>query len=157
MELLKRFEESNTEEADSDDEGEEEDILIQRLKGVDLGASGITSPPNFPTDVLAIESVSPDDLWNLLPEEQRTKFLKTMEDPSSDLTKQLLADGGLLHHQFTPWWRDREDMTVKCPTVMSIPHAMVERMPGGGPPLLYNICAVWWVLFICVRFRTTCD
>ena len=45
MELLKRFEESNTEEADSDDEGEEEDALVQRLKGVDLGASWLESHP----------------------------------------------------------------------------------------------------------------
>jgi len=37
MELLKRFEESSAEEADLDDEGEEGDALVQRLKGVDLG------------------------------------------------------------------------------------------------------------------------
>ena len=96
-----------------------------------------------PTDVLVVESVSPDELWNLLPEEQRTKFLKVMEDPSSDLTKQLLADGGLLHKQFIPWWRDREDTAVKLPVMMDIPRAIVERVPNDGPPLLYNICAVW--------------
>ena len=38
MELLKRFEESNTEEADSGDEEDEGDGLAQRLKGIDLGA-----------------------------------------------------------------------------------------------------------------------
>ena len=90
-----------------------------------------------------LDSVSPDELWNLLPEDQRAKFLKTIEDPSSDLTKQLLADGGLLHKQFTPWWRSREDPTVKCPAMMSIPHVMVERMPNDGPSLIYNICAAW--------------
>jgi len=79
----------------------------------------------------------------LLPEEQRTKFLKAMEDPSGDLTKQLLADGGLLHVQFTPWWRAQEDTAVKTPAMISIPSAMVERMPNDGLPLLYNICAVW--------------
>ena len=90
-----------------------------------------------------LDSVSPDDLWNLLPEEQRAKFLKTMEDPSSGLTTQLLAENGLLHKQFTPWWRSGEDPTVKCPAVISVPHALVERMPSDGPPLIYNICAVW--------------
>jgi len=45
MELLKRFEESNAEEAGSDDEGEEEDALVQRLKGVDLGAPWLKSRP----------------------------------------------------------------------------------------------------------------
>jgi len=53
MELLKRFEESNAEETNSDDESEEEDALVQRLKGVDLGASWLQSHLlNFPTDVL---------------------------------------------------------------------------------------------------------
>ena len=142
MELLKRFEESNAEEADSDSEGEEEDALARRLKGVDLGTPRLGSHLH-PTDAPVQDSVSPEDLWNLLPEEQRFKFLKTMEDSSSDLTRQLLADGGLLHKQFTPWWRDREDPAVKRPVMMSIPRAMVERMPNDGPSLLYNICAVW--------------
>ena len=66
-----------------------------------------------------------------------------MEDPSSDLTEQLLADGGFLHKNFMPWWRNHEDRTVKFPAMMSIPHAIVEKMPNGGPSLLYNICAVW--------------
>ena len=47
MELLKRFEESNAEEADSDDEGEEEDALVQRLKGVDLGTPWLESHPLY--------------------------------------------------------------------------------------------------------------
>lgn len=90
-----------------------------------------------------LDFVPPDELWDLLPEEQRAKFLKMIEDPSSDLTEQLLADGGFLHKKITPWWRSREDQTVKRPAMISIPHAMVERMPSDGPSLLYNICAVW--------------
>ena len=90
-----------------------------------------------------LDSVSPDDLWSLLPEEQRDKFIRTIEDPSSELAKQLLADDGLIRGQFTPWWRDNEDPSFKRPTMMRIPRVMVEKMPGDGPPLLYNICAVW--------------
>ena len=143
MELLKRFEETNAEEEeDLDDESEEEGPLVQRLKGVDLGTTPAGTTPH-PAHVPVLDSVSPDDLWNLLPEEQQIKFLKTVEDPSSDLTKQLFADGGLLHKPFTPWWRSREDPAVEVPAMMSIPRAMVERMPNDGPPLLYNICAVW--------------
>ena len=54
MELLKRFEESDAgEEADPGDEDEEEDILAQRLKGIDLGTSlpGLRPRPTYPTDV----------------------------------------------------------------------------------------------------------
>ena len=43
MELLKRFEESNVEEVDSDSEGEEEDALARRLKGADLGTPRLGS------------------------------------------------------------------------------------------------------------------
>ena len=45
MALLKRFEESNAEEADLDDEDEEEDAMIQRLKGVDLGTTRLELHP----------------------------------------------------------------------------------------------------------------
>lgn len=88
--------------------------------------------------------MSPDDLWDLLPEDQRVRFIKTMEDPSSELTKQLLADGGLLHKQFAPWWKSDEGRSVKRPSMMEIPRALVEGVSeSGGPPLHYNICAVW--------------
>lgn len=52
MELLKRFEESYPGEEDEEDEGEEEDVLVQRLKGVDLGTIelGSYSIPTFPTE-----------------------------------------------------------------------------------------------------------
>ena len=144
MELLKRFEESNAVEADLDDEDEEEDALAQRLREVDLGTLRMEPHPGSTSLTGSmLDSVSPDDLWDLLPEEQRAKFIRTVENPSSDLAKQLLAEGGLLHKQFMPWWRNLEDPTAKCPAMMSIPRTMVERMPSDGPSLLYNICSVW--------------
>ena len=141
MELLKRFEESSAEEADLDDGDDDEDGLAQKLKGIDLGVpTGWNSPAS--ADIPLLDSVSPDELWNLLSEDQRAKFFKTVGDPSSDLAKQLLADGGFFHKNYTPWW-SREDPTVECPVVMNIPHTVVEKLPNNGPSLLYNICAVW--------------
>ena len=46
MELLQRFEGSNAEETDSEGEDDEEDALVQSLKGVDLGMES-TSSANF--------------------------------------------------------------------------------------------------------------
>jgi hypothetical protein len=94
-------------------------------------------------EVPGLDSLSPDDLWDLLSEEQRSKFIKTMGDPSSELTQQLLADGGLLHRQFNPWWKSHEDPSVERPTMMEIPCTMVEGTPKDDLPLHYNICAVW--------------
>ena len=142
MELLKRFEESNVEEEDLDGDGDDdEDGLAQRLKVVDLGML-IGWNHSTSTDTPLVDSVSPDELWSVLPEEQRARFLRTVEDPSSDLAKQLLADGGFLHRNYTPWW-GREEPTTERPAVMNIPHAVVEKMPNDGPSLLYNVCAVW--------------
>lgn len=141
MDLLKQFE-SNTGEENLDDEDEEEDALVQRLKGIDLGMAA-HSHTIFLTVVPGLDSVSPDDLWDLLPDDQRVKFIKTMENPSSELTKQLLAEGGLLHEQFTPWWKNDGDPSAKRPAMMKIPRMMVEGAQKDGPPLYYNICAVW--------------
>ncbi|KAJ7698182.1 hypothetical protein B0H14DRAFT_3529056 [Mycena olivaceomarginata] len=72
--LLQRFEEESaaqTEELEAEDENEED--LAHRLQNVDL------------------ESTSPDQLWTLLSPAERERFLKVMEDPSSDLALQLLA------------------------------------------------------------------
>ena len=47
MELLQRFEGSNAEETDSEGEDEEEDALVQSLKGVDLGMEPTSSASFF--------------------------------------------------------------------------------------------------------------
>jgi len=78
-----------------------------------------------------------------LPDEKRAEFIKAMEEPSSERTKQLLADNGLLHVQFMPWWKGGEDPLVKRPEMMSVSRGLVEGTPKEGPPLMYNICAVW--------------
>ena len=75
--------------------GEEEDALFQSLRGVDIGMKPHPGPI-FLIVVLALNSVSLDDLWKLLPEEKEVKSIKVTGDPSSELARQLLVDNGKL-------------------------------------------------------------
>ncbi|KAK7019915.1 hypothetical protein R3P38DRAFT_2971182 [Favolaschia claudopus] len=129
LELLKRFEEESSTQDDlnSEDEDKESD-LARRLKNVDL------------------ESTSPDQLWTLLTADEREKFLKAMEDPSSELALQLLASEELSVEKQEPWWSAAfSGMSsaqhgalpdpIKIPTTLASPSR-------PGPPLIYNSCAV---------------
>ena len=119
--------------------GEEEDALFQSLRGVDIGMKPHPGPI-FLIVVLALNSVSPDDLWKLLPEEKEVKSIKATGDPSSELARQLLVDNG---KRFKPWWKGGEYLLIERPSAMNIPGAMVERTPRERPLLLCNVCAVW--------------
>ncbi|KAH8997186.1 hypothetical protein EDB86DRAFT_2916142 [Lactarius hatsudake] len=80
LELLKRFEQdspddpfSHPEESDDD----EEDDLERRLAGIDL------------------ESASADNIWAALTPEERSRFTRAVQDPTSELTKTLLTSPDL--------------------------------------------------------------
>ena len=117
VELLKWFKGLNVAETDLEEGGEEEDALFQSLRGVDICTKphpGLT----FLIVVLALNSVSPNDLWKLLPEEKEVKFIKATGDPSSELARQLLADNG---KQFKPWWKGGEYLLIERPSAMNDP------------------------------------
>jgi len=137
LELLKRFEEESAatqDEVDSEDENEESD-LSRRLQNVDL------------------ESTSPDHLWNLLTPAEREKFLKVMEDPSSELALQLLASEELEVEKQEPWWSAPTGLTKDLPGPSTkqygAPPDPIEVPPSltspnrTAPSLIYNICAVF--------------
>ena len=92
--------------------------------------------PIFLIVVLALNSVSPDDLWKLLPEEKEVKSIKATGDPSSELVRQLLVDNS---KRFKPWWKGGEYLLIERPSAMNIPGAMVERTPRERPLLLCNV------------------
>ncbi|KAK7042321.1 hypothetical protein R3P38DRAFT_2889760 [Favolaschia claudopus] len=129
LQLLKRFEEesSTQDELNSEDEDEESD-LARRFRNVDM------------------ESTSPDQLWTLLTADEREKFLKAMENPSSELALQLLASEELSVEKQEPWWSaaasgisSAQHETIPDPIEIPTSLASLNR---PGPPLIYNICAV---------------
>ncbi|KAF9269090.1 hypothetical protein L218DRAFT_418922 [Marasmius fiardii PR-910] len=129
MEILKRFEDSSLDDEglfDDDDEGE--DDLANRFEGVDL------------------ENAAHEDIWDRLTEDEKSRFLKAVENPESDLGKDLLAHS---REEFEPWWEihrnEDEDPESQMPEPMRIPSTMVRATPiSTGPPLIYNLCAIWY-------------
>lgn len=90
------------------------------------------------------DAISSEELWELLSEEQREKFVKALQVPSSGLAQQLLASEELEQDRREPWWKEPDD--GERPGLMDIPPTLLKANPPPGPSLLYNICALWYVL-----------
>jgi hypothetical protein len=98
------------------------------------------------------DSLSPNDLWSILTSEEREKFMKALDNPSSELAQQLLASEELDSEILEPWWEalsiDNATGTPSAkrfgakPEAMPIP-SMIPKVSTIGSALLYNICALW--------------
>ncbi|KAG7093986.1 hypothetical protein E1B28_007616 [Marasmius oreades] len=125
MEILKRFEESNLDDEGPD--GSDEDDLGDRFEGLNL------------------ENAAYEDIWGRLTEEEKNRFLKAVDNPESDLRRDLLTHS---QEECEPWWEghltdDHEEPERRMPEPMEIPSAMVRATSlPTGPPLIYNLCAI---------------
>ena len=92
--------------------------------------------------------------------------MKAFEDPNSELAQQLLASELLEKEIQEPWWvgtdaevatdvhaggdGDRRSHNSRSrrygarPKMMEIPLSMTKPIPAGHP-LVYNMCAIWYV------------
>nr|GAT54218.1 predicted protein [Mycena chlorophos] len=124
MELLKRFEEESAEQDDQDAEDEADLEFMSRFQDLDLDAT------------------SADQLWTLLTPEERERFLKAMEDPSSGLATQLLASKELEREKHDPWWTDDAwSSSSRAPEPLQLPDSL-KKPNLKATPLIYNICCV---------------
>lgn len=156
VELLKRLEQQSQEddqnllEIDDVDEDAAAD-LAQRLGAMDI--SRLQQCPQCAFLIMThLDSMSPDDLWSILTLEERKKFMKALDNPSSELAQQMLASETLDSERLKPWWEapSLNDGTQALPTkrygikpeAMPIPSA-IPKLLVTGSPLLYNICAIW--------------
>ncbi|PPQ62896.1 hypothetical protein CVT24_006294 [Panaeolus cyanescens] len=115
IQLLQRFEDESQQEdpLDSDDDDDSSD-LMSRFASID------------------ISSVSSEVLWSLLKPDERDKFLKALQNPSSDLAKKLLSSDLLEAEIQQPWWK-LDDMSNKpanreIAEVSRIPDSLVSEM-----------------------------
>ncbi|KAL5492134.1 hypothetical protein ACEPAI_3581 [Sanghuangporus weigelae] len=141
LEMLRQFEQEGMDEDLLEGEEENgEDDLAERLGGIDL------------------ESASASDIWNTLTPEERATFLRKIQDPTSSSAQDLLRNAGDELKMVLPWWEAPEahpeatsvplDNTKSYgsrPAMEEIPKTLLSRQAGPetGPPLLYNICAVF--------------
>ncbi|KAF5316000.1 hypothetical protein D9619_006332 [Psilocybe cf. subviscida] len=141
MELLQKFEEApagkdqSLEDIEDGEEDGKEDDLVERLGAVDLDAT------------------SPDELWELLTPEERKKFMKAVNDPTSELARELLSSDQLDAEIIKPWWEaptvdaaldDDQRRPKQCgsrPIIMPIRVSEIKPTPIGHP-LGYNMCAL---------------
>ncbi|KAI0741363.1 hypothetical protein C8Q80DRAFT_1194033 [Daedaleopsis nitida] len=144
MDILKRFEEDALDESpllvgsdnSDNEEGDNADDLHERLQNIDL------------------DSASYDELWDALTPAERDRFLLALENPDSDLAKQILARAELNEEKFDPWWTissqspSAETSTrqhITLPPVMFLPDHLVKQSSKAtmnGPLMLYNISAL---------------
>ena len=111
-------------------------------------------------NILSLENISHDQLWSILKPEERERFMKALNDPSSELAQQLLASDELEKQRIEPWWEDNATELDEQsssgssnlvqrkygtrPGLISIPEAVVSASAKSldqGPSLLYNIIA----------------
>lgn len=132
LEMLKKFEEESAiiDDEGSGDEQDDPSDLANRLNSMDL------------------ESTSPDALWTMLTEKERAKFMKAFQNPTSELSQQLLASPDLEKEITAPWWESPSNTTEAAhrlhgpkPEQIPIPDAML-RPVTDGPPLIFNMSAI---------------
>lgn len=97
------------------------------------------------------ESTSPEVLWSLLNPEERNKFLKAFQNPTSDLAQKLLSSDILGAKVQQPWWMynviaEEASELPKMPHIMPIPPSLVRSRPTNQP-LVFNVVAIWSVKF----------
>ena len=90
----------------------------------------------------------------MLTPEEKKRFLKVFDDPTSELAQQLLSSDQLEKEIKEPWW---EAPSIENggeaypsgarqhgprPHMMDIPASMIKPVPTGHP-LVYNMSAIW--------------
>jgi hypothetical protein len=101
------------------------------------------------------DSTSVEDLWSKLTPKEQNQFMKALEDPTSELTQQLLASEELEMDRQEPWWEtpvtvsDSTDPKLDLhqrhgprPDALIVPSILVKSWPNG-PALTYNMVAIW--------------
>lgn len=154
MELLRKFEDENINDEDFlIGKDVDESGLASRFAGIDIG----TVIWHFEAVVIGLsctllDSASSDAIWSMLTPEERNKFTKALEDPSSQLAQELLTSERLEQGIKQPWWEApvlNEDGLRRFgskPEMLEIPPSMIQPIPVGHP-LIYNICALWCVVY----------
>ncbi|KZS94641.1 hypothetical protein SISNIDRAFT_51270 [Sistotremastrum niveocremeum HHB9708] len=128
--ILKRFEEESAEEE------WDENSLAMRLGDLDL------------------DSLSAEALWEKLNEEEKARFLRTVNDPDGEAARQILNSEVLLSENVLPWWEGQSGIAEgeqppssrpqrygSMPTLIEVPGELSNRA-AAGPSLIFNIATL---------------
>lgn len=141
LQLLKRFEETNAQEDGTD--AHDEDELVGRVAGLDLGLCASLDVVRMLL-TRRLEAADPDALWDALNEDERKRFLALLRDADGVAARHLLED----ETNVSPWWAtgDSDDGDDSTPKPLHVELGLIDKAQAAkGPPLLYNIFALWHV------------
>lgn len=159
LDMLKKFEEDNLrleEEGDEfvESDDEERQALEQRLTGMNLGQSMRHHRRNTIAHSVKADSLSPEELLELLSPAQRAAFDKTIQDQgrlSNLVTEEFRVD--------LPWWDVSQEAGEEAAPIQQpkLVHSQLlpplKAGPDGkaatNPKLVHNVVAVLSVLSTC--------
>lgn len=101
---------------------------------------------------------SPHALWSSLNPTERSRFLKTIEDPTSSLALMHQA----IEDTVEPWWTveidpdpggtiigpSRTRHIGPKPKMMTVPPSLIPRSSSSKVLLIYNIVAIMFISFL---------
>src|SRR6266702_749937 len=102
----------------------------------------------------AVESASADKIWDALTPEERSRFTRAVQDPTSELAKTLLTSPDLAND--IPWWSSLSTTPpvnasaprpARPPDLIAIPKSLLAvptppPPPATAFPLEYNLVAI---------------
>ena len=102
-----------------------------------------------------VGSASADQIWAVLTPEERARFTRVAQDPTSELAKTLLASPDITDEILSPWWLAPSIMPqahvpasrpARPPDVMAIPEPLLTAPTPSPPalafPLAYNLVTI---------------
>ncbi|KAJ3720612.1 hypothetical protein C8R42DRAFT_722296 [Lentinula raphanica] len=159
------LEQFGEEDGDGDEEEDDEDDIAKRLAGIDIGSFRSSYPHTLLTHLSVLRSpfstlhsdihslslslsstliathpsptasASPNLLWSLLSDSERAQFVKSIQDPSSALSQELLLSDELRREvTYRPWWepRSQDDLTHQHPLLSLIRDDHSHHQAGLG-------------------------
>ncbi|KAJ8094480.1 hypothetical protein PM082_010914 [Marasmius tenuissimus] len=102
-----------------------------------------------------IENAAYEDIWEILTEDERKKFMKAIDNPDSDLRRGFVFS----EEHCKPWWEGHleGEQEAAYPTPMKVPSNMVKATSiPTGPPLIYNLCAICIAYAFATRHLNAC-
>jgi hypothetical protein len=114
---------------------------------------------------MSVDSASYEEIWQMLSEDEKKRFVHALRDPGSELTQQLLASDEMEQSMIEPWWMTSKDSVSahpnnhltnansgsrprfgQRPDHAEIPNELCEKATvATALRLVYNMASIWRV------------
>jgi hypothetical protein len=77
---------------------------------------------------MSVDSAPYEEIWQMLSEDEKKRFMHALRDPGSELTQQLLASDEMEQSMIEPWWMSSKDLVSAHPN-----HHLTNASSGSRP------------------------